>query len=398
MMAANSNEPDPLPTLLRRGAVIVSEVAVAASLIYFLGQWGSLLVLLSLIAVVTFSPQGKWLGATQGSLSALLLIILFFAVAEFALAAYKHELPDELGDYRGGFFSTQTLRNVAAQASTIGVAALGMTLIIIAGGIDLSAGTALSLGATVLARLLLADQPVWISIAIGIGVGVLCGLLNGAMIAMARIVPFIVTLGTMLVFVGLGKIIAEETTVRPKPVQVPEWMSKLVAIEFDGGNFLIEDLLPKLCVGFAFFVFLTILTEVLLRCTVFGRYIFAIGSNEAAARLSGISITRMKIAIYATAGLYVGLAGMYQFAKLSSGSPTEGQGLELRIIAAVVIGGASLNGGRGTVVGTLIGAIMTTVIRLGCTNLGLRDPLQDIILGGTIIAAVFVDQMRQRRV
>jgi ribose transport system permease protein len=136
----------------------------------------------------------------------------------------------------------------------------------------------------------------------------------------------------------------------------------------------------------------------LLRFSVFGRHLFAIGSNENAARLCGVRLGPMKLAIYSLAGSLFGIAGVYQFTRLSTGNPPSGLGLELEIIAAVVIGGGSLSGGRGAVLGTLAGAAMMAVIRSGCTQLGLIDQLQRIILGVIIVTAVTIDQIRQRRV
>jgi ribose/xylose/arabinose/galactoside ABC-type transport system permease subunit len=141
---------------------------------------------------------------------------------------------------------------------------------------------------------------------------------------------------------------------------------------------------------------LSALLAAVLRWTVFGRYVFALGSNEQTARLCGINVTLVKIVIYSLAGLFVGIAGMYQFARLSVGNPTSGIGLELRVIAAVVIGGGSLSGGQGSVLGTLTGAAIMGVIASGCTQLGLSNPIQDILLGVIIVAAVMLDQLRHR--
>jgi ribose/xylose/arabinose/galactoside ABC-type transport system permease subunit len=137
--------------------------------------------------------------------------------------------------------------------------------------------------------------------------------------------------------------------------------------------------------------------SLVLRYTVFGRYVFALGSNEQTARLCGLNVPVLKLAVYTIGGLFIGLAGIYQFAKLKVGTPTSGLGLELKVIAAVVIGGASLGGGRGTVLGTITGALLMQTIASGCTQLGLRNPVQDIVLGIIIVTAVTVDQIRQRR-
>jgi ribose transport system permease protein len=138
--------------------------------------------------------------------------------------------------------------------------------------------------------------------------------------------------------------------------------------------------------------------SLVLRFTIFGRYVFALGSNEQTARLCGLNVPALKVAVYTLGGLFVSLAGVYQFAKLNVGNPTSGVGLELKVIAAAVIGGASLSGGRGTILGTLAGALLMQTISSGCTQLEIRNPVQDIILGVIIVAAVTIDQIRQRRV
>ena len=142
---------------------------------------------------------------------------------------------------------------------------------------------------------------------------------------------------------------------------------------------------------------MAVVVSLVLRHTVFGRYVFALGSNEQTARLCGLNVRALKVAIYTLSGLFVGLAGIYQFAKLKVGNPISGVGLELKVIAAVVIGGASLSGGRGTVLGTLTGALIMQTIVSGSTQLGLSNPIQDIILGTIIVAAVTVDQLRTRQ-
>ena len=142
---------------------------------------------------------------------------------------------------------------------------------------------------------------------------------------------------------------------------------------------------------------MALVLSLVLRYTMFGRHVFALGSNEQTARLCGLNVPALKVAVYTLSGLFIGLAGVYQFAKLKVGNPTSGLGLELKVIAAVVIGGASLSGGRGTVLGTLTGALLMQTIASGCTQLGLSNPVQDIILGVIIVAAVTVDQFRQSR-
>ena len=326
----------------------------------------------------------KSAGRAVGPLLALAIVIVCFGVA--------NQLKNGSDST---FFTAENARTIAAPTATIVVAALGMTLIVIAGGIDLSAGTALSLCATVLATALMSDslQP-WnprAAILLTLAAGALCGFVNGVVVSSLRVVPFIVTLGTMRLYLGIANMLAKETTVRPdRATQVPVWLKNLLSIREEALMFYF----PK---GVWLALALAAATAAILHCTVFGRHLFAMGSNEMAARLCGISVRAMKIAVYTLAGLFFGIAGVYQFSRLTVGSPVSGVGMELKVIAAVVIGGASLNGGRGSILGTLAGAAVMGVIDNGCTLLGLSNPVQDVVLGIVIVTAVAVDQLRQRR-
>lgn len=312
-----------------------------------------------------------------GPLLALLVVIAIFAILDRTLSD-------------GHFLSARNFRTMTTQNCVVAVAALGMTVIIISGGIDLSVGTAIALSATVLASCLIRDVNPLVAIAAGIAAGFACGLANGVLISALRMPPFIVSLGTMTIYLGIGKWLSGNTTVRPSlKTQIPPWLVDLLGNRADA-----------LWAGFPPGVWLAALCSVLLaavlRYTVFGRYVFALGSNEQTARLCGVPVSLTKIAVYALGGLFVGLAGVYQFSRLSSGNPTSGSGLELQVIAAVVIGGGSLSGGRGTVLGTLAGAAIMAVINSGCTQLGMSNAFQDMMLGVVIIGAVMVDQLRQR--
>ena len=408
------------------------------------------------------------LGSVLGPFLALIAVVVVFGVA------------DSLQDGGGTFLTVRNLQALSVQTAPVAVAALGMTVIIIAGGIDLSAGTAMALCATVLAWSLKEDAallmragdnvqaatarvsdgetrlaalerqlgttrrqlagsgmpaarrerletksatleaeqaelqtvlPEWrkqretvealskqwtpwtpaVAVVLAVLTGCGCGLLNGAIVSALRVVPFIVTLGTMTFYLGVAKMLAEETTVRPdRATQVPGWLSDFLSIR---SHALVAGFPPGVWLAIG----LSIVLALVLRYTVFSRHVFAVGSNEATARLCGIGVGRTKVAVYAVGGLFVGIAGLYQFARLSVGEPTAGIGLELRVIAAVVIGGGSLSGGRGSVPGTLAGAAVMAVIASGCTQLGLRNPVQDIVLGVIIVAAVTLDQIRQRR-
>jgi len=325
------------------------------------------------------SASGSTLGrlaSTLGPLLPLVIVIMFFAAAESFLQG------------RSTFFSLASAWQISIQTAVVAIGALGMTVVIIAGGIDLSVGNALALSAAVLAWCLRADVPVPLSILAGVATGAVAGCLNGILISMLRIAPFIVTLGTMSVYLGLAKIVTDETTLRPTPGQVPSWFRALFARDHD---WLILAPGAWMALGLA------ILLALVLRHTVFGRHVFALGSNESTARLCGINIPRLKIAVYTLSGLFIGLAAACQVARFPQVSPTSGIGYELRIIAAVVVGGASLNGGRGTILGTLAGAILMAVIDSGCQALNVRSFVLDVVIGVIIIAAAALDGWRQRR-
>jgi ribose/xylose/arabinose/galactoside ABC-type transport system permease subunit len=438
--------------------------------------------------------SGRWLKPVLGvgrALVAVVCVVAFFSVVDVAMNG-SHAM----------FWSTQNLQTISVQNAFVAIASVGMLLVIIAGGIDLSAGMALALCATVLAwglredvgfiiahgenmagavrRLNSAEDelrtaqgqndaariqrsegevknrrqrvaeliqiklvqlqslesdadesqrpdlhsnvvevetalnavqsvavPVgadpswlrllpnsasttWLALAMGIGCGMLCGLLNGVLIVALRIAPFIATLGTMTIFLGIAKIVADETAVRPSAAQLPQWLAALSAVRPDPAWLLVSK-------GVWLALILSVIVACILRYTVFGRYVFAIGSSESTARLCGVNVPLVKIAVYTLSGLLIGIASICFFTRLNSGNPTAGTGLELKFIAAVVIGGGSLSGGRGTVLGTLAGTAIMGVIASGCTLLNIRNPAQDIILGIIIIAAVTVDQWRQRR-
>jgi ribose transport system permease protein len=319
-----------------------------------------------------------WLRSVLGPFVALVLVVGIFTVA------------DNLQADGGHFATMRNAQNVLVQSATVAVAALGMTMIIISGGIDLSAGTAMALSATVLAWFLREEHSPAVALAAGLVVGCLAGCANGMLISLLRIVPFIVTLGTMTIFLGLAKIIGNNTMVRPLPGQVPEWMKSLLSPRLENEWMLFAP-------GVWMLLVLAIVVAAVLRYTVFGRHVFAVGSNESTARLCGINVPITRIAVYTIAGFFVGVAGLFQFSRLTVGDPTSGTGKELPIIAAVVIGGGSLNGGRGSILGTLTGALIMQVISSGCTALKQPNPIQEIIIGAIIIAAVTVDQFRQRR-
>lgn len=271
---------------------------------------------------------------------------------------------------------------ILQQTAVIGIAALGMTLVIIAGGIDLSVGSIIALGTVVIALLLQEDCSPLVAALGGVGTCALCGALSGLLITKLRLLPFVVTLGMMGALRGAAKGLAGEQPVYPDET----WLNNLMQLGREGG-------LPSgvwLMLGFA------VLVALLLRYTRFGRHVFAVGSNELTARLCGVPVERVKLLVYILGAAFAGLGAVLQFAYLTGGDPTTAVGLELNIIAAVVIGGASLAGGQGTVVGTLVGALIMSVVANGCTKLGLSNWVQEIVTGGIIIAAVLLDYVRRR--
>jgi ribose transport system permease protein len=284
------------------------------------------------------------------------------------------------------FFRPVNLDLIARQTAIVGMAALGMTLVIATAGIDLSVGSTVSLSTVVIALLLRQESSPAAAALAGVGAAAACGLLTGLLVTRLKVVPFIVTLGMMLLVRGAAKGLADERRIEA-PVT---WLNDLLRASAPGAGLLLPP-------GIWLLLLLALLVAGLLRYTRFGRHLLAIGSNERTARLCGVAVERCKIAVYTIAAALAGLAGVMQFAKLSVGDPTVAVGLELDVIAAVIIGGGSLSGGKGTVAGTLVGAVLMTVIQIGCSQKGLPNWVQQIVTGGVIVAAVALDRWRQGR-
>jgi ribose transport system permease protein len=284
------------------------------------------------------------------------------------------------------FFRAANVELMARQTVIVCVAALGMTMVIVSGGIDLSVGSTVALS-TVVTALLLRDGVAPPLAALGaVAAGAVCGALNGLLITRLRVVPFIVTLGTMLLVRGAAKGLADE-----RRIEAPiTWLNDLVRTVRDGRGFLLPSAIWITAV-------LAVVVALTLRYTRFGRHLFAIGSSERTARLCGVHIDRCKFAVYTLAAAMAALAGVMEFSKLSVGDPTVAIGLELDVIAAVIIGGGSLLGGRGSVVGTIAGAAIMSVIQVGCSQYGLPNWVQQIVAGTIIVGAVALDRWRQAR-
>jgi ribose/xylose/arabinose/galactoside ABC-type transport system permease subunit len=283
------------------------------------------------------------------------------------------------------FFRPVNLELIARQTAIVCTAALGMTMIIVAAGIDLSVGSIIALSTVVIALLLKRDVSPLLAALGGVAAAAACGLANGVLITRLKVVPFIVTLGTMLIVRGAAKGLADE-----RRIEAPAtWLNGLLrTVEAGRGLFL-----PP---GIWILLLLALLVAGVLRYTVFGRHLFAIGSNERTARLCGVRVEAVKVAVYTISAALAGVAGVMQFAKLSVGDPTVAVGLELDVIAAVIIGGGSLTGGNGTVLGTVLGATIMSVVAIGCSQHGLANWVQQIVTGTIIVLAVALDRWRQK--
>jgi len=290
-------------------------------------------------------------------------------------------------DVRPYLFTGANFKIILTQTVIVAIGALGMTMIIVSGGIDLSVGSAVALTSVLGATLLVKGYSTAVTVTLVVLAGGVIGLGNGLIIAGLRVTPFIVTLGMMGVLRGSAKWLAGNQTVN---LPAGARLSHLMAL-------VSPTTLFPLPPGVWIAIGLAIVISVLMRQTVFGRYIFAIGSNEATARLCGIRVRLQKVLIYSLAGLLFGLAGLMQVSRLTQGDPTVAIGLELDIIAAVVIGGASLNGGTGSVLGSMIGALIMAVLRNGSNQMGWQNFTQEIIIGVVIIIAVGLDLLRQSR-
>jgi ribose transport system permease protein len=289
-------------------------------------------------------------------------------------------------EVRPYFLSGANFKVVLSQTVIVAVGALGMTMIIVSGGIDLSVGSVVALTSVVAAVLLRQEWIPLLVIPLTVLVGGFIGFINGVTIAGLRMMPFIVTLGMMGIARGTAKWLAGNQTVNCPDSPVNDIMALHQPMQ----------LLP-LPPGVWIATGLAILMVLVLRQTVFGRYIFAIGSNEATARLCGIRVQRQKVLIYTLGGFFFGLAGLMQMSRLAQGDPSVAVGLELDVIAAVVIGGASLSGGTGSILGSMIGALIMGVLRNGSNMSDWPNYMQEIIIGIVIILAVALDRLRQRR-
>jgi len=323
-----------------------------------------------IVAAAAGARARSW-AARLGPFLGLLLVVATFALLSGDALRY---------------LSPFNVRIVLAQTVIVAVAAIGMTQIIVSGGIDLSVGAVIALASVVSALALRAGWPPLPALASGVAVGGLVGLLNAGIVTRLKVAPFIATLGTLGIARGVAKWVANEQT-----VNVPDSWAGTLLVTFPRPPWLI------VAPGVWLALVLAVGAAAVLRATVYGRRVFALGSNEAAARACGVDPDRLKLWIYGSAGLLFGLAGVLEMSRLRQGDPTVAIGAELDVIAAVVIGGASLTGGEGSILGSMIGALIMAFLRNGCQQMGWPAYVQEIIIGAIIVLAVALDRWRAAR-
>lgn len=324
------------------------------------------------------SPIARWGSLAEGeavqrflAFGALVLLIIFFSF------------------WSPFFFNFDNLNNILIATSVVAVLALGETFVIVAGGIDLSIGTVMTLsavmGATAVAKW---GLPVPAAILVGIGTGGLMGLINGVLIARMKLPPFIATLGMLNVARGLSLVIAGLS-----PVYFPTDDLHGMIMGSTIGVILPLFPIPNIAI---IMLGAALLAGFILSKTALGRYTYALGSNEEAARLSGISVVKWKIAVYSLCGLFAGLGGVLLAARVNSAQPTLGYGYELDAITAVIIGGTSLAGGVGTILGTVIGAFIVKTLADGLQLVDVPQEWQIVATGAVVIGAVYLDIVRRK--
>ncbi len=297
---------------------------------------------------------------------AVILIVLFIA----------------LGIATDKFFTVVNLANLARQTSIVGIIAVGMTFVIISAGIDLSVGSVLALGGIIGAMIMRDGHPILLAVLASIAVGVVIGIINGVIINDLKVTPFIATLGMMYIVRSLVMLITSAKYISPLPKSF---------IHFAAASYFF---IPTL---FIIWIAIAVIAAVVIKYTRLGRNVFAIGCNMECARLSGISIRRNTYAVYIIVASLASFAGVLTAGRLATGLPLAGQGYELQVIAAVVVGGGSLAGGEGTIVGTLLGAILIATIGNGGNLLGVNPHILNIIVGALIIISVYIDSLNKKR-
>ncbi|MDG6858131.1 ABC transporter permease [Glaesserella parasuis] len=326
------------------------------------------------------SDKYKDLLRKMAALAGLVLLVIFFSVTnEF-------------------FFTSNNIMTVGLQTSTIALIGIGATCVILTGGIDLSTGSVVALSGVAAAMIVNAGVPVPIGMVLGILVGGACGLTNGILVTQMKLPPFIATLGMMMVARGLALYVTNAAPVSGMPESFAVLGNgALFKIVEEGPNGLPKVVFTGIPYPVIIMIFITVLFTFALTKLKVGRYIYAIGSNEEAARLSGIKTNVVKIYAYVASGLLSGLTGVILASRLVTAQPNGGVAYELDAIASAVVGGTSLMGGVGTIPGTLIGSFIIGVLRNGLNMNGVSSFVQMIVIGLVIIVAVSLDQLRQSK-
>lgn len=303
----------------------------------------------------------------------LILMIIFFSFAS------------------SNFFQFTNIVGILLATAVIGVLALGSTFVIISGGIDLSVGTVMTLCSVMTGVFItMWGAPIFVGVIGGLMTGALCGLISGLAIARLGIPPFIATLAMMMIAKGLALVISGT-----KPI----YFTNTPGFMKISQHSILGELIPGFDIPNAVLIFFlaALIGSIILSRTLIGRYNFAIGSNEEATRLSGVNVRKWKIIIYMIAGVFTGIAGILMASRLNSAQPQLGMGYELEAIAAVIIGGTSLSGGKGTIIGTLIGALIMSVLTNGLRILSVPMEWQTVVVGIVILLAVYADILRRRK-
>ncbi|MBN2618226.1 MAG: ABC transporter permease [Spirochaetales bacterium] len=295
------------------------------------------------------------------------------------------------GIFGRNFFSYSTLVNILDSSYYIGFAAIGVTFVIITGGIDLSVGTVMMCAAIIGGTAYKTwHWPMWASLALIMLVATLFGVFNGVMVSRLKLPPFIATLGTMMISMGVGSIVSNvRSATFPTRSTTGGWFKNIFKFIDNGGNSLPTGAIVLFAVAFIAFIVLT--------KTKMGRYIFAIGSNKEAARLSGVNVKKWEMMAYIVSGFCAGIGGVAFAAVYTTVMPAQGQGFELFAIAGAVIGGTSLSGGIGSVWGTLIGVYIMSVLRAGLPSMDLQSHYQTFFTGIVVIGAVLLDIYRNKK-
>ncbi len=280
------------------------------------------------------------------------------------------------------FLTANNLLNLLLQVTSNALIAFGMTFVILTGGIDLSVGSILALSSALTAGLLGSGMPVTLAILISLILGCILGMMNGLLISYGKLAPFIVTLATMTIFRGA-------TLVYTNGNPITKGLSDTFLFQFLGQGYIVGIPFPVIIM---FIVFIVL--YVLLHKTAFGKSVYAIGGNEKAAYISGVKLNKVKIIIYSISGIMASISGLIITSRLSSAQPTAGASYEMDAIAAVVLGGTSLSGGKGRILGTLIGALIIGVLNNGLNIIGVSAFWQQVVKGVVILIAVLIDRFK----